>query len=76
MWIAYMLLLIAAIGHGIVEDVNREYDELVGLTSRQLRDLYYANIVISYKWTLATAYKRHTLCTAIKGRLTDMGEKL
>lgn len=76
MWVAYMLLLIAAIGHGIVEDVNREYDELIGLTSRQLRDLYHANIVVSHKWTLATAYKRHTLCAAIKYRLADNGEKL
>ena len=76
MWVAYMLLLIAAIGHGIIEDVNREYDELVGLTSRQLRDLYYASIVVSHTWTLATAYKRHALCAAIKCKLADNGEKL
>ena len=76
MWIAYLLLLVAAIGHGIIEDVNKEYDTLSGLTMRQLRDLYYANIVITGGWTLTTAYKRHTLCAAIKCRLADNGEKL
>ena len=78
MWIAYLLLLIVAVARGIVEDVNNEYDLLVKLklTARQLRDLYYANLVIVGEWTLASAYKRHTLCAAVKYRLADMGEKL
>lgn len=78
MWIAYSLLLLAAVAHGIVKDVYNEYNLLIKLklTARQLRDLYCANIVITGEWTLATAYKRHTLCAAVKYRLADMGEKL
>ena len=76
MWIVCAILLGVVVGHGVITDVYKEYDALIGLTPRQLRDLYHANIVIPRKWALATAYKRHTLCTAIKDRLADMGEKL